>query len=107
MTSNDNGYRQEEYGRRNQTDGYTSDDALLLMADDADDKTPLLNINDTASPIADDDLTSRSRALTQSIHCHVPDDKFDFGARNRLILVLFICIIFMCIEIVGTVLHKR
>ena len=36
----------------------------------------------------------------------MPDDKFDYGARNRLIIVLIICIIFMIIEIVGMFLSK-
>jgi hypothetical protein len=69
------------------------------MADDTEDKTPLLNNNDDRSVIRQDILTNQS--LSPSTHCHVPDDSFDFGARNRLIITLIICIIFMIIEIGG------
>jgi hypothetical protein len=97
MTSNDNHSRGEQYGRRNHSDGNTSDDSLLLMADDGEDRTPLLNDTNTALALGEDNL---SNVLLTS-HCHVPDDKFDYGSRNRLILVLIICILFMCIEIAG------
>ncbi|UJR21740.1 hypothetical protein I4U23_024815 [Adineta vaga] len=33
--------------------------------------------------------------------CHVHDDKFDYAARNRLIVVLSLCIVFMFIETIG------
>jgi hypothetical protein len=99
MTSNTNIYRQEQYITRNHDDGNTSDDSLLLMADNGDDITPLLHDTDNISVIREENLSSRS--LTTSTHCHIPDDKFDYGARNRLILVLIFCIIFMIIEIVG------
>jgi Co/Zn/Cd efflux system component len=31
----------------------------------------------------------------------VPDEKFDYAARNRLFAVLILCIGFMIIEIIG------
>jgi hypothetical protein len=74
------------------------------MADDTDDKTPLLN-GIYVSSIQEASLSQRSR--TPSSHCHVSDDRFDYGARNRLVLVLFICILFMAIEIGGMFLVKR
>jgi len=99
MISNENNYHEEQYGRRNHTDGNTSDDSLLLMADDDESKTPLLNGTDNTSAIREESLSHRS--LLRSTHCHVPDDKFDYGARNRLILVLIICILFVIIEVGG------
>ena len=43
------------------------------------------------------------RLSSMHVHCHVPpDDKSDHViARNRLILVLIFCLIFMTIEIIG------
>jgi len=99
MTLNTNIHREEQYITRNHYDGNTSDDSLLLMADNGEDTTPLLHDRDNISVIREADLSSRS--LTTSTHCHIPDDKFDYGARNRLIIVLIFCIIFMIIEIVG------
>ena len=100
MTSNTNINREEQHARRREhNDGNTSDDSLLLMADDAEDKTPLLNNTDDRSVIRQEILTSQSQS--PSTHCHVPDDNFDFGARNRLFITLIICIIFMIIEIGG------
>jgi len=103
MISNENNYHEEQYGRRNHTDGNTSDDSLLLMADDDEDKTPLLNGTDHTLALREETLAHQS--LIRSTHCHVPDDKFDYGARNRLILVLIICILFVGIEIAGIFLH--
>jgi Co/Zn/Cd efflux system component len=40
-------------------------------------------------------------------HCHVPDEKFNYGARNRLIVVLILSFVFMIIEIVGTCLCSK
>jgi hypothetical protein len=69
------------------------------MADDGEDKTPLLNGNDNERICRDEILSGTSHSLLS--HCHVPDDKFDYGSRNRLIIVLIICVIFMGIEIAG------
>ncbi len=96
MTSN---YQREQHDGHKHSDGNTSDDSLLLMADDGDDRTPLLNDTNHISTIGEESLPDGLRSL--STHCHVPDDKFDLGSRNRLILVLFICILFMGIEMVG------
>ena len=101
MTSNEHGNQKEKRLRGDHNDGNTSDDSLILRADDADDRTPLLNNTNRMSTTREENLAD---GLQSSIHCHVPDDKFDFGSRNRLILVLFICILFMGIEIVGTYL---
>ena len=99
MTTNGNSYRHEEHGKHNRNDGNTSDDSLLLMADDTDDRTPLLDNTNNVSAIREEILVDRS--ITTSAHCHVPDDRFDFGSRNRLISVLLICILFMGIETAG------
>jgi len=45
------------------------------------------------------DISLRAHSLPS--HCHVPDSKFDYGARNRLIAVLILCAVFIMIEIVG------
>lgn len=105
MTSHTNIYCDEQYIRGDHNDGNTSDDALILMADDGEDRTPLLNNTDNGLVTREEILSDRSRS--PSAHCHVPDDTFDYGSRNRLILVLIICIIFMIIEIVGMFLHKK
>ncbi|CAF1659434.1 unnamed protein product, partial [Adineta ricciae] len=34
-------------------------------------------------------------------HCHVQDEAFDHSARNRLVAVLFVCSIFLIIELIG------
>jgi hypothetical protein len=95
--------REKQYNKNNPNDENTSDDSLLLMADDVEQKAPLLNISDDdlvrGEPILLNDIPCRSRSSTS--HCHVPDEKFDYGARNRLIIVLILCIIFMVIEIIG------
>jgi hypothetical protein len=62
-----------------------------------------VDINDD-SPVRTEVVSSNDKPLPVSAlpaHCHVPDDKFDYGARNRLIIVLILCIIFMIIEIIG------
>ncbi|CAF1093323.1 unnamed protein product [Rotaria sordida] len=74
------------------------------MADDGADKTPLLNDTDNTEVMTQ--VTIPNQSLSQSTHCHVPDNKFDYGARNRLIVVLIICIVFMIIEIIGGVLSN-
>jgi hypothetical protein len=97
MTSNENHHHDEQCGRHNHNDGNTSDDALLL---DGDEKTPLLHPTGNGLVLREEILSNQSQTL--STHCHVPDDKFDYVARNRLIVVLIICILFMVIEIAGT-----
>ncbi|CAF0879872.1 unnamed protein product [Adineta ricciae] len=104
MTTNTNFYQEAQQNRRNYNDGNTSDDNLLLMADDGEDRTPLLRGTDERSAVQDETPSDRSRS--PSTHCHVPEDKFDYASRNRLIIVLIICVIFMIIEIVGGVLSN-
>jgi hypothetical protein len=98
--------REEQCSKNNCNDENTSDDSLLLMADYIEEKAPLLNIIDDDfgrdGLISSNDIPLQPRLSTS--HCHVPDDKFDYNARNRLIIVLILCIIFMLIEIVGMLL---
>jgi hypothetical protein len=103
MTSITSNRQREQYNKSNFNDENISDDSLLLMADDFEDKAPLLNIIDEdfirANPVLSNDIPLRLRSSIS--HCHVSDEKFDYGARNRLIIVLILCIIFMIIEIIG------
>jgi hypothetical protein len=103
MTSITTSRCEEQYSRNHFNDDNNSDDSLLLMAVDITDKAPLLSIIDD-DPVRLDsillnDIPLRPRSSTS--HCHVPDEKFDYRARNRLILVLILCFIFMIIEIIG------
>ncbi len=95
--------REEQCSKNNCNDENTSDDSLLLMADYIEEKAPLLNIIDDDfgrdGLISSNDIPLQPRLSTS--HCHVPDDKFDYGARNRLIIVLILCVTFMVIEIIG------
>jgi hypothetical protein len=90
----------EQYNKTNSIDENTSDESLL-MADSFEDRAPLLNI-------IDDDLireTSTDIPLqphSSPTHCHASNETIDNTARNRLIIVLILCIIFMIIEIIGT-----
>lgn len=106
MTSITTTCYEEQCSRNSYDDGNTSDDSLLLMAEVVEEKTPLLNIiNDdfvSGELVMSDDIPLLPRPIIS--HCHVPDDKFDYGARNRLIVVLIVCIIFMIVEIVGMLL---
>jgi Co/Zn/Cd efflux system component len=79
------------------------------MALDVVDKAPLLSIIDDDSVIIDSILLNAIalRPRSPNNHCHVPDEKFDYGARNRLILVLILCFIFMIIEIIGKILYSE
>ena len=99
MTTNDHNYQERTRSRRNREDGNNSDDSLLVMDDD-DIKTPLLSHTNGRSPVLREE-TLANQSISSLTHCHVPEDKFDFGSRNRLILVLLVCIIFMGIEIAG------
>ncbi len=103
MTSITTFCQRERYNNSNINDESTSNDSLLLMADTCEDRAPLLNINDDDlirdDPVLSNDIPLRSRSL--STHCHVPDEKFDYAARNRLFAVLILCIGFMIIEIIG------
>ena len=96
---------ERRYGEHGRKDGNTSDESLLLLTDDNQDRMPLLIGDDHALYTAEDPTSDRSR--TASSHCHVPDEKFDYTARNRLILTLIICIIFMIIEIIGTIFMSK
>ena len=95
--------RTNQNSKNHYNDENTSDDSLLLMGDDIEVKAPLLNILtddlDRDALILSTDIPLRPRST--SSHCHVPDDKFDYAARNRLIAVLIVCVVFMAIEIVG------
>jgi zinc transporter 2 len=103
MTSITTFCHREQSNKNNINDENTSNDSLLLMADTFEDRVPLLNINDD-DPVLSNDIPLRSRSLT--IHCHVPDEKFDYAARNRLLAVLVLCIGFMIIEIIGGILSN-
>jgi hypothetical protein len=96
--------RQKEYhNKNNSNDEAMSDDSLLLMADYLEDRAPLLNIidDDLIRPnlVLSNDIPLHPRSST--VHCHVPDEKFDYTARNRLIVVFILCIGFMVVEIIG------
>ena len=84
-------------------DGNTSDDSLLFGTDN-NEREPLLSTENRNMIESNGNINMRSRSL--SVHCHIPDDKFDYSARNRLIVVLIICIFFMGIEIVGKMNDK-
>jgi hypothetical protein len=79
------------------------------MADNLEDKAPLLNLMDDDSirddPVLSNDVPLRPRSST--LHCHVTDENFDYNARNRLLVVLLLCIIFMIIEIIGMCIYKK
>lgn len=95
--------RENQNSKNNYRDDNTSDESLLLMADDIEQQAPLLNITDDDGE-AGDMLSSRDiplRPRSSTSHCHVPEEKFDSVARNRLIAVFILCIVFMVIEIVG------
>lgn len=89
----------EKIRQTNSNDGNTSDDSLLFMTDDQQIRAPLLSIEDCDE--MEDQRNKSLQSPSLSTHCHVPDDTFDYGARNRLIFVLIICILFMGIEIAG------
>ncbi|CAF1194174.1 unnamed protein product [Rotaria magnacalcarata] len=74
------------------------------MANVTEEKTPLLSIIDIHFSV--DELNSRNDEIPLQSqipvsHCHVPDKQFDYSARNRLVIVLILCLIFMIIEFVG------
>ncbi|CAF1269965.1 unnamed protein product [Adineta steineri] len=78
------------------------------MGDVTEEKLPLLNIID-GDLERDNLLYSRTihlRVPSPISHCHVPDDKFDYSTRNRLVIVLIVCIIFIIIEIIGGVISN-
>ena len=81
----------------------SSDDSVLLMANATEEKTPLLSI-DIHSSVGELNSSNNDIPLQSQIptaHCHVPDKPFDYSARNRLVIVFILCLIFMIIEIVG------
>lgn len=92
-------------------DNISSDESLLLMFDNNEEKSLLLNMfesNDdqqqhirTTSHMLVDHIPLRTRPLTLTNHCHRVEKPFDYGARNRLVIVLILCLIFMIIEIIG------
>jgi hypothetical protein len=66
-------------------------------------KLEVVNINDGCLMKPDAILSNGQSppVCSPRAHCHVPDDKFDYSARNRLIVVLILCIVFMIVEIIG------
>ncbi len=102
-------HRKEQDNKNNFNDENTFNDSLLLMADNLEDKAPLLNHMDDDSirddPVLSNDVPLRPRSST--LHCHVPDENFDYNARNRLLVVFLLCIIFMIIEIIGMCIYNK
>lgn len=92
-------------------DNISSDESLLLMFDNNEEKSLLLNViesNDdqeqhirTTSHMLIDHIPLRTRPSTLTNHCHRIEKPFDYAARNRLVVVLILCLIFMIIEIIG------
>ncbi|CAF3383334.1 unnamed protein product [Rotaria socialis] len=79
------------------------------MANVTEERTPLLSIIDIYLSVGElnsrnDDIPLQSQIPVS--HCHVPDKQFDYSARNRLVIVLILCLIFMIIEIVGGILSN-
>lgn len=103
MTSITTSRREGRSHKNISNDDNTSDESLLLMVDNIEEKAPLLNMMDDEidrSPTMPmDDIPLRSRSLKS--HCPTAEEPFDYKARNRLIVVLILCLIFMIIEIVG------
>lgn len=80
------------------------------MASPTEERTPLLSIISNHSLI--DELNSSNdiiplRSRTPTLHCHVAENPFNYSARNRLVLVLILCIIFIIIEIVGRFINMN
>lgn len=90
-------------------DDNTTTDRLLLMVDNVEEKAPLLSLmdNDRATNLAmtRDSIPLESRQTLS--HCHVPEEEFNYQARNRLIIVLILCLIFMVIEILGSIINLK
>jgi len=78
---------------------HTSDDSALIMESDNNENAPLINNRNHNVTLRENVFPSQS--FTESTHCHVPEVKFDYGSRNRLVIVLIVCLIFMLIEIIG------
>ncbi|CAF2937693.1 unnamed protein product [Rotaria sp. Silwood2] len=99
---------EEQYSKTDYIDDNYSDDSLLLMTDGGEEKSPLLGMSNngfvSGEQILSNDIPLQARPL--SSHCHVPDDKFDHAARNRLIIVFILCFIFMIIELVGGIISN-
>ena len=76
------------------------------MADIVEENAPFLNVID--NHFIPEELTVSNDIplqLRSSIpYCHVSDNKLDYVARNRLIVVLILCTIFIIIEVVGMLL---
>jgi hypothetical protein len=80
------------------------------MLDNGEEKSPLL------SSMMDSEIERnqtvpidniRLRTVSSTMHCHLPDETFDYQARNRLLIVLLLCLIFMIIEIIGRLLFTN
>jgi len=95
--------KNEQYNKDNSNDENTFDDHLLLMADSSREKEPLLKSNADGLQKDHPALSNDNPFRPQSpiLHCHVPDEKFDYSARNRLIIAFILSCSFMTIEIIG------
>ena len=73
------------------------------MLDNVEEKTPLLTMMNEDFVSSDMTLANDIplRAPPLASHCHVADESFDYGARNRLIVVFILCLMFMIVEIIG------
>jgi len=95
--------KNQQYNKDNSNDENTFDDNLLLIADSSGEKIPLLKITDDGLAKGHAILSNDNpfRPGSAVLHCHVPDEKFDYSARNRLIIAFILSFTFMIIEIVG------
>ncbi|CAF1191149.1 unnamed protein product [Rotaria sordida] len=78
------------------------------MANIVEEKSPLIGIANRDF-VSDELVLSNNIPLqtrSSNLLCHVSDDKFDYNARNRLIIVFVLCVIFMIIELVGGIISN-
>ena len=73
---------------------------LLLTANEDEEQEEQQSIRTTPSMLVDH-IPLRTRPPPVSTHCHRAEKPLDYAARNRLVVVLILCLIFMIIEIVG------
>ncbi|UJR07009.1 hypothetical protein I4U23_011298 [Adineta vaga] len=69
------------------------------MANNIEENNGINNCSMNNNELISNDSTVNLQ-LTDT-HCHVQDEAFDHDARNRLVLVLFVCTIFLVIELIG------
>lgn len=86
--------------QNNQHDHSNSEDELTASSNalNVGEKTPLLNAAGNNSTIVN---VTPPRTDSPLSHCHVPDEKFDYGARNRLLIAFLLSLVFVILEIVG------